>query len=31
MIGLLAEKLISEGKGFAPLEMDFKPGWILGD
>ena len=31
MIGLLAEKLISEGKEFAPLEMGFKPGWILGD
>ena len=31
MIGLLAEKLISEGREFAPLEMGFKPGWVLGD
>ena len=31
MIGLLAEKLISEDREFAPLEMGFKPGWILGD
>ena len=31
MIGLLAEKQISDGREFASLEMDFKPGWVLGD
>ena len=31
MIGLLAEKKISDGREFASLEMDFKPGWVLGD
>ncbi len=31
MIGLLAEKRISDGREFASLEMNLKPGWILGD
>ena len=31
MVGLLAERQIAEGKELAPLEMDFKPGWVLGD
>lgn len=31
MIGLLAEKRISDGRQFASHEIDFKPGWVLGD